>query len=49
MHVRSEHDLARVENHRVREQTGKQWKGLSTAPVVALPGQGRVAQIKATI
>lgn len=49
MHVRSEHDLARVENQPVREQTSEQWKGLSAAPVVALPGQGRVAQIKATI
>jgi hypothetical protein len=38
-----------MESYPVKEQAGEQWKGLAAALRPALPGQGRVAQIKAGI
>lgn len=35
-----------MESYPVREQAGEKWKGLAPLPRPALPGQGRVTQIK---
>lgn len=35
-----------MESYPVREQAGKKWKGPAASPRPALPGQGRVTQIK---